>query len=109
MNEQSYPLEMTVEEAAHRFHAGAELLDVREPMELDICKIPGSLDIPMGQIPGSLDSLSREGQLLVMCHHGARAHAVTAFLREQGFNNASNVAGGINAWAIEVDPEISRY
>jgi len=109
MEENAYPLEVDVLTAETDFKNGAILLDVREPMELGICKVEGSLDIPMGQIPGRLEELPREGCLLVLCHHGSRSGQVTYFLRNQGFENAVNVAGGIDAWANAVEPTLVRY
>jgi len=109
MSENAYPFEVDVQTAAAEIKKGATLLDVREPMETNFCKIHGSLDIPMGQIPRQLSRLPKEGCLLILCHHGMRSSQVTAFLRNQGFDNAVNVAGGIDAWAQVVDPQISRY
>lgn len=85
------------------------LLDVREPWELATARLPGSLDIPMGEIPARLDELARDRHLIVMCHHGMRSLQVTMFLKHQGFQSVSNLAGGIDAWAREVDPSIPTY
>ena len=74
------------------------LLDVREPHELAICKVAGSVDIPMQQVPQRLSELPREGAIVVMCHHGGRSRMVTNFLRQNGYGNAVNLAGGIDAW-----------
>ena len=109
MEEKNYPYEMDVATAAAALDEGAILLDVREPMELAICKIQGSVDIPMAQVPQQLDRLPKDGCLLVLCHHGFRSGQVTAFLRARGFGNAVNVAGGIEAWAQVVDPQLQRY
>jgi rhodanese-related sulfurtransferase len=109
MEENVYPLEVDVLTAETDFKNGAILLDVREPMELGICKIEGSRDIPMGQIPGRLEELPKKGRLLVLCHHGSRSAQVTSFLRANGFHNAVNVAGGIDAWAFAVEPTLVRY
>ena len=85
------------------------ILDVREPWERQIAAVEGSLDIPMAQVPAQLDMLPRNGVLAVLCHHGARSFRVTEWLRSRGFNNAINLAGGIDAWAAEVDDTITRY
>ncbi|MEM8868034.1 MAG: rhodanese-like domain-containing protein [Verrucomicrobiota bacterium] len=85
------------------------LLDVREDAELEICRIEGSLHIPMGLIPEAHLSLPREGKLIVFCHHGMRSLNVVQYLEAQGFENAINLAGGIHAWSFEVDPEMARY
>ena len=95
--------------AAAELAEGATLLDVREPVELDYCKIQGSIHIPMGQVPHRLSELPKTGALFVLCHHGMRSGQVTAFLRQKEFNNAVNVAGGIEAWAQTIDPEIPHY
>ncbi|NNG04144.1 MAG: sulfurtransferase [Inquilinus sp.] len=85
------------------------ILDVREPWELKICAVAGSLDIPMAQVPSRVDALPRDGMLVVMCHHGARSLRVTEWLRANGFDNAINLAGGIDAWAAQIDDTMTRY
>lgn len=109
MSGNHYPLEVDVMAAAKEFKNGATLLDVREPMELSICNIEGSTDIPMGQIPARLEELPKDHYLLVLCHHGSRSGQVTSFLRSQGFENAVNISGGINAWAHALEPSMVRY
>lgn len=85
------------------------ILDVREPWELDIAKIHGALSIPLGDLPRRFAELPKDKPLAVMCHHGGRSAQATAFLRNQGYDNATNVAGGIDAWARLVDTSLSRY
>jgi len=85
------------------------LLDVREESELAICRIEGALHIPMGQIPDKADSLPKDKKIIVFCHHGMRSMNVLQYLEARGFNNVINLAGGIHAWSIEVDPSIARY
>jgi rhodanese-related sulfurtransferase len=85
------------------------LLDVREPHEVAICNVAGSVDIPMQQVPQRLSELPREGALVVMCHHGGRSRMVTNFLRQNGYGNAVNLAGGIDAWAQACEPGMARY
>ena len=109
MENKSYPLEVDAKTAAAELENGGTLLDVREKMELEFCKVPGSLTIPMGQIPQHLSAIPSEGYLFVLCHHGMRSGQVTAFLRQRGFENAVNVAGGIDAWAATVEPDLPRY
>jgi rhodanese-related sulfurtransferase len=84
-------------------------LDVREDSELAICRIEGALHIPMGDIPERADSLPQDRPLIVLCHHGMRSANVQQYLEAKGFNNLMNLAGGINAWALEVDPDMTRY
>jgi len=85
------------------------LLDVREGWERDIVSVDGSIAIPMGDVPRRVAELPKDKPLAVMCHHGGRSAQVTAWLRNQGFDNAFNVAGGIDAWARLVDTGLSRY
>lgn len=104
------PIEINVTEAARLAkQPGNVLLDVREPYELAICQIAGSLQIPMGNIPGRLAEIPRDQRILVLCHHGARSMRVTEWLRANGYANASNIAGGIEAWAENIDPSLARY
>ncbi len=85
------------------------LLDVREDEELAICKIEGALHIPMGEIPNRVEALPRDKQLIIFCHHGMRSLNVCQFLEARGFENIVNLAGGIHAWSMEVDPNMRRY
>ncbi len=104
------PWEVDVEEAKRLIDAqAADVLDVREPFEISICSIEGSIQKPMNTVPSELDSLSKDKQLLVLCHSGGRSAQVTNFLRQQGFDKATNVAGGIDAWAVHIDPSLQRY
>lgn len=103
------PLEVDVITAAAQLKAGAVLLDVREPDEIEICAIAGSRRIPMKKVPAQLNELPRDRLILVHCHHGGRSMRVTQFLRANGFTQVSNVAGGIEAWADLVDPALAKY
>jgi sulfur-carrier protein adenylyltransferase/sulfurtransferase len=106
------PLEISVEETARLLRESASdvfLLDVREPYEVEICRIEGAALIPMRQIPAALETLPAERHVLVHCHHGGRSLRVTQFLRQHGFPRVSNVAGGIEAWAERIDPRLRRY
>ena len=89
--------------------AAHTVLDIREPEELAVCIIDGSITIPMQRVPDTLDGLPRETPLIIVCHHGVRSAMVTAYLRRNGFDNALNLAGGIDAWARHVDPDMPRY
>ncbi len=88
---------------------GALLLDVREPHEHALCRIAGSRLLPMRSVPDALATLPRDRRLFVLCHHGSRSARVTGFLRANGFARATNVRGGIDAWAAELDPSLPRY
>ena len=85
------------------------LLDVREPGEIEICRIEDSLHIPMSQVPSRLAELPADTPLVVLCHHGMRSLRVVNFLHGAGLNNAVNLDGGIDAWAAEIDPTLNRY
>ena len=103
------PLEVDVAAAAQLLREGALLLDVREAFEVATCAVPGSQHIPMRQIPENLPDLPRDRLILVLCQVGARSLRVTQFLRANGFARVSNVAGGIAAWAEEIDPSLAQY
>lgn len=86
------------------------LLDVREPWEHEEARIEGSVLIPMGDVPGRANQeLDPERRIVAFCHHGVRSMSVTAWLREQGFEQAQSLRGGIDAWSREVDPSVPRY
>jgi rhodanese-related sulfurtransferase len=103
------PLEVDVTTAAQLLRDGALLLDVREAFEVEAAAIAGSRHIPMRQVPENLSDLPHDRLILVLCHVGARSLRVTQFLRANGFGQASNVAGGIDAWAEQIDPSLPRY
>jgi len=89
---------------------GARLIDVREPWEFAVTRIEGSLHMPMGEVPNrALTELKTGERLIILCHHGVRSMRVTEWLRKQGFDQAQSLAGGIEAWSLEIDPEVPRY
>lgn len=100
---------VSASDAARRVRAGeAILLDVREPYELQRARVDGALHIPMRQVPARLAELPKGKPILILCHHGGRSQAVADWLAPQGYDVA-NVAGGIAAWADEVDATVGRY
>lgn len=103
--------EISVDELRARRDAGDDfvLLDVREPVEVATASIPGAVTIPMGQIPLHLAELPTDRPIVVMCHHGARSANVTGFLNANGYPNAVNLDGGIDAWSLNVDSSVARY
>jgi len=112
MNEDSIPIQISVTEANRLHDSGrglTRLIDVREGHELQICRLAGAEHIPMREIPGRMDTLPRDQHLLILCHSGGRSRRVTDFLRAHGFERVSNIAGGIDAWAREIDPTLPRY
>ncbi|MEY2633313.1 MAG: hypothetical protein RIR00_1967 [Pseudomonadota bacterium] len=85
------------------------LLDVREPSEYEICHIPEARLIPMRTIPLRLTELPREAEIVAICHHGGRSMQVAMFLEQQGYGAVYNLVGGVNAWALSVDPKMPCY
>jgi rhodanese-related sulfurtransferase len=86
------------------------LLDVREKWEYDTAHLPNSVLIPMGEIPSrAYNELDPDQPVIVMCHHGARSLNVTMWLRQQGYDHAQSLAGGIDAWSRSIDPNVPRY
>ena len=85
------------------------LLDVREPWELEKASIEGSKNIPMGDVPTRVRELDPEAHIVVVCHHGVRSLTVTNWLRQQGFEKAQSMRGGIDGWARTVDTKVPLY
>jgi adenylyltransferase/sulfurtransferase len=106
-------IETTAAEVKARLDRGEKvrLLDVREPMELAICRIEGAEHIPMMQLFLGLrkPAAKPDEEIVVFCHLGVRSLEAAAFLRARGFPNARSLAGGIDAWANDVDPTLPRY
>jgi len=103
--------EVSPTEAAALLKDGkARLIDVREPWEFATAKIEGSQLMPMGDVPARAhQELNPEERLVIMCHHGMRSMNVTVWLRNQGFEQAQSMAGGIDMWSAVVDPNVPRY
>ena len=103
--------DMTVSELKALMDAGRApaLIDVREPFEAELCRIPGAALIPLGELPRRLDELDPAAELVVHCKSGSRSARAVSILREKGFSRARNLAGGILAWIDEVDPALPRY
>jgi rhodanese-related sulfurtransferase len=86
------------------------LIDVREPLEYDICRLPGATLIPLGSIPANLNSLlDTEDEVILYCHHGMRSLDAAVWLRQQGVEKAKSMAGGIERWSTEIDASVPRY
>jgi rhodanese-related sulfurtransferase len=87
------------------------LLDVREPEEHAFATLPGAQLIPLGQLEARIEELTpwQADDFVVFCHHGMRSARAVRFLRSIGFTGATNLAGGIDRWSIEIDPSIPRY
>jgi adenylyltransferase/sulfurtransferase len=85
------------------------LIDVREPHEYQICKIPSSILIPLGDLPKRLNELDKDAEIVAHCKSGVRSGKATNLLRENGFKNVRNMKGGILAWSDKVDPSVPKY
>lgn len=105
------PLEIDVEAYQEMRKGGTPhaLLDVREEWELEIAAIDGRLHIPLGEIPDRLAELPKDVPIVVICHHGGRSAHAMMFLRRNGFDQAINLEGGIDAWARYIDPSMKVY
>lgn len=85
------------------------LLDVREPWEQQICAIAGSQAMPMQQVPARFNTLDPHQPIVCVCHHGGRSAQVALFLQRQGYEDVYNLAGGVDAWARQVDTTMPVY
>ncbi|WP_353859324.1 rhodanese-like domain-containing protein [Azospirillum formosense] len=105
------PFDMEVEDLDRIRTSGGDplVLDVREAGEVAICALPDSLHIPMGALPARVGELPRDRDIVVVCHHGGRSAQVTMWLRSQGFSRATNLNGGVDAWARRIDPNMKVY
>jgi sulfur-carrier protein adenylyltransferase/sulfurtransferase len=102
--------QITVLELKQRLDAGEDLmiLDVREPFEYQIANIGGTL-IPQNDVPQRLAEIDRDREIIVQCRSGGRSQRIAEFLAARGYPNVKNLAGGILAWADQVDPKITKY
>jgi sulfur-carrier protein adenylyltransferase/sulfurtransferase len=103
--------QIAVRELQRRMNSGQPfiLLDVREPFEFEMARIEGANLIPLGELPARWQELDREKEIFVFCHSGMRSERAADFLRSTGFSKVANVAGGIDAWSEEIDPDVPRY
>jgi len=105
--------EISVTEAHERLSAPnpPRLIDVREADEFEIARIPSAELMPLSQWPAlALEKLTELTQpLLIQCHHGGRSARAADFLLRNGFTDVTNLAGGIDAWSLEIDPSVPRY
>lgn len=108
MNDALTPVEL---KALIDAHADLLLVDVREPGEHELVAIPGDTLIPQGQILSgvALESLPHDRDIVLYCHSGVRSAACLRALHAAGFDRARHLAGGISAWAEEIDPALPRY
>ncbi len=87
------------------------LIDVREADEWELARIPGAELLPLSQWPAIVQAQLTDpaAPLLILCHHGGRSARTTDFLLRSGYTDVTNVAGGIDAWSLEIDPAVPRY
>ncbi len=85
------------------------LLDVRQPGEFDLARIEGSTLIPLGTLHAALDEVPQDRRVVAICHHGVRSAMACQILAQRGQGRLYNLAGGIDAWSIEVDAGVPRY
>jgi molybdopterin/thiamine biosynthesis adenylyltransferase/rhodanese-related sulfurtransferase len=102
---------ISVHDLKTRIDAGQSLtlIDVREPFEYDIARLPASQLIPLGELPARRHEVPRDPDVVVYCHSGMRSARAVALLRNEGFTNAYNLTGGIDAWSREIDSSVPRY
>ncbi len=105
--------EITARDLAERVRRGDPVLlvDVREDWEREIGRIPDDVHVPMNEIPRRLAEVRAPdgGALVIYCHAGVRSLMVAGFLEQNGVPGALSLAGGIDAWSVEVDPSVPRY
>jgi rhodanese-related sulfurtransferase len=105
-------LEISATEVKGRLETtpGLVLVDVRETWEWEYNHIPGAIHLPMGNIEfGHESALDRSAEIVLYCHTGMRSLQAAAWLRQEGYTSVKSLAGGVNAWADDVSPEMPRY
>jgi rhodanese-related sulfurtransferase len=105
--------EISVTELQQRLAApqSPRLIDVREADEFEVARIPGAELLPLSRWPAlAAEKLADPAQpLILLCHHGVRSSRAAEFLLRNGFADVTNLAGGIDAWSLEIDPSVPRY
>jgi sulfur-carrier protein adenylyltransferase/sulfurtransferase len=94
---------------ATKLGSGTQVIDVREPWEWSICRLPGARLVPLGELEGQLASLDRTREVLVYCHRGTRSVDAANRLRAAGFTRVSHLEGGIDRWSVDIDASVARY
>jgi rhodanese-related sulfurtransferase len=108
--------QISVEELAQRLStsdSSIQLVDVREPQELAIASLDGFVNLPLSEFAEWGDQVptlfNPHAETFVLCHHGVRSAQMCQWLLAQGFTNVKNIAGGIDAYSLLVDPAIPQY
>ena len=105
-------MEVSPEEASRLAPGKALLVDCRRDDELAVASIEGAAHVPLHEIPQRVDEIreiANGRDVIVFCHHGKRSMRATHLLREAGVENTLSMAGGIERWSLEIDPEVPRY
>ena len=104
-------LDLSPADLHRRLQAGddLQLIDVREEIEFEYCHLPGSRLIPLDELPRRAAEIRTEGPVVVICHHGVRSAHAAGYLRHLGRTNVLNLRGGVDAWALQVDPNFPVY
>ena len=85
------------------------LLDVREPWEFEYCSIKDSILIPMGELANKLEELDPLRETIMICHHGIRSRQMGYYMEQVGFKSITNLDGGVERWAEDVETDMKRY
>lgn len=108
-----FPLEVDCQTVSRKLSAGEAflLLDCREPEEHATVNISAAQLLPMSQMQSRVSEVGadKNREIIVHCHHGGRSLRVAKWLRSQGYPNVASMAGGIDQWAVEIDPKLPRY
>lgn len=106
------PLEITCHELQAKLATDERvtLIDCREPAEHQTVRLEGSRLVPMAETPARVGEIAAiDGEVVVYCHHGMRSAQTAQWLRSNGVPQAQSLAGGIERWAVEIDPSLPRY
>jgi adenylyltransferase/sulfurtransferase len=105
------PVDVTPRDLSERLARGEDLVlvDVREPEEWRIARLPDAVLVPLRTLPARLQDLDRTRTLVLYCHHGTRSRMALDYLAQAGFERLQNLRGGIDAWSRDVDPSVPRY
>lgn len=89
--------------------AAVTLLDVRLPEEIETASLPGAVTIPLHELPQRFAELASDKPVVAICHHGVRSQTAARFLERNGYGEVLSLAGGIDAWSLDVDASVPRY
>jgi rhodanese-related sulfurtransferase len=107
------PAEISPRELARHLENGrpVQMIDVRQPWEHEVARLAGSVLIPLNDLPQRLKEVPSDGSAIVVlyCHHGVRSLSAATYLHRLGYIHVLSLAGGIDAWSCEVDPDVARY